>query len=84
MTKLRVVAATVLGLALSSGVVLAFQCPTLIKQGRDAVAKLRADDSKAKDATARLDEAQKLHEAGKHADSVKTANEALTLLGVKK
>ena len=31
----------------------------------------------------KLAEAQKLHDSGKHADSVKTANEALALLGVK-
>ena len=41
-----------------------------------------ADDPKAKEATAKLTEAQKLHDDGKHADSVKKANEALTLLGV--
>jgi len=33
-------------------------------------------------ANAKLAEAQKLHDGGKHADSVKMANEALTLLGV--
>ncbi len=31
----------------------------------------------------KLAEAQKLHDSGKHGDSVKTANEALALLGVK-
>ena len=38
---------------------------------------------KVKQATAKLDEAQKQHDGGKHADSLKTANEALALLGVK-
>ena len=31
-----------------------------------------------------LDEAQKLHEAGKHAESEKAANDALAMLGAKK
>jgi hypothetical protein len=45
---------------------------------------MNPDDPKVKEANAKLAEAQKLHDAGKHADSVKTANEALALLGVKK
>jgi hypothetical protein len=44
---------------------------------------MKADDPKVKEANAKLAEAQKLHDGGKHADSVKTANEALALLGVK-
>lgn len=84
MKKLVAVTAVVMGLAVASGPALASTCPLLIKQGREAAAKMKADDPKVKQATAKLDEAQKLHEAGKHADSVKTANEALSLLGVKK
>lgn len=84
MKKLVAVTAVVVGLAVASGPALASTCPLLIKQGREAAAKMKADDPKVKQATAKLDEAQKLHEAGKHADSVKTANEALSLLGVKK
>jgi hypothetical protein len=55
-------------------------CPTLIKEGREklAAAKLsKANESKAKGL---LDEAQRLHESGSHGDSVKKANEALSLL----
>ena len=74
--------AVVIGLAFS-GVALASTCPLLIKQGKDAAAKMKADDPKVKEANAKLTEAQKLHDSGKHADSVKTANEALALLGVK-
>jgi hypothetical protein len=44
---------------------------------------MKADDPKVKEANAKLTEAQKLHDDGKHADSVKKANEALALLGVK-
>jgi hypothetical protein len=83
MKKLMVLAVAV-SLALSTGVAFASSCPKVIKEGRDAAAKMKADDPKVKQATAKLDEAQKLHDAGKHADSLKTANDALALLGVKK
>jgi len=82
MKKLIAITAMVTGLAFS-GVALASTCPLLIKQGKDAAAKMKADDPKVKEANAKLAEAQKLHDGGKHADSVKAANEALTLLGVK-
>jgi len=82
MKKLMAVTAVVIGLAFS-GVALASNCPVLIKQGKEAAAKMKADDPKVKDANAKLAEAQKLHDSGKHTDSVKTANEALALLGVK-
>ena len=82
MKKLIAITAMVTGLAFT-GVAMASTCPLLIKQGKDAVAKMKADDPKVKEASAKLAEAQKLHDAGKHADSVKTANEALALLGVK-
>jgi hypothetical protein len=81
MKKLIAITAMVTGLAFS-GVALASTCPLLIKQGKDAAAKMKADDPKVKEANAKLAEAQKLHDGGKHADSVKMANEALTLLGV--
>jgi hypothetical protein len=42
------------------------------------------NDPKVKAAVAQLDEAQKLHDGGKHADSLKLANEAAADLGVKK
>ena len=82
MKKLMAITAIAVGLAFT-GVAVASNCPVLIKQGKEAAAKLKADDPKAKEANAKLAEAQKLHDAGKHADSVKTANEALALLGVK-
>ena len=56
----------------------------MIKQGRDAAAKMNAGDPKVKEAVAKLDVAQKLHDSGKHTESLKTANEALDILGVKK
>lgn len=79
-------AVTAIGAALSlgAGTALAFQCPTLIKQGRDAAAKMDAKDPKVKNALARLAKAEGLHKDGRHADSVKEANEALGMLGVEK
>jgi hypothetical protein len=59
---------------LLAGPALANQCPTLIKQVRDATAG-KTDDA-SKKAVALADEAQVLHDAGKHSDSVKKAQEA--------
>ena len=84
MKKLVTVCAAVAALVvLAGGPAYAFKCPTMIKAGKEAAAKMKADDPKVKSATAKLDEAQKLHSEGKHADSVKVADEALALLGVK-
>lgn len=63
--------------------VVAFQCPTLIKQANEAMAKMNPDGAKVKQAKDLVIEAQRLHNAGQHADSVKKANDALALLGVK-
>jgi hypothetical protein len=79
MTMCAVMAAV----AMAASPAFAFKCPTLIKAGREAAAKMDANDPKVKAATAKLDEAQKLHSEGKHADSVKAAEEANAMLGVK-
>ena len=71
-------------LALAGSPAYAFKCPTMIKEGKEAAAKMKADDPKVKAAVAKLDEAQKLHSDGKHADSVKAAEEAHAALGIKK
>jgi hypothetical protein len=84
MRKLLTVTAVAVSLAFATGVALASSCPKVIKEGRDAAAKMKADDPKVKAAVAKLDEAQKLHDTGKHADSLAKANEALADLGVKK
>ena len=70
-------------LAFLAGPAIAFQCPTLIKQLNDSVAKMKADDPKVVKAKPMIAEAQKLHEAGKHADAVKSAEEAAKVLGIK-
>jgi hypothetical protein len=84
MKKLIAMTAFVAGLSFAAGPALASNCPVVIKQGREAAAKLKADDPKVKQAVTKLDEAQKLHDSGKHSESLKTADEALVLLGVKK
>jgi hypothetical protein len=81
MKKLIVASAVAVSFAFS-GVALASNCPVLIKQGQEAAAKMNPNDAKVKQAVAKLDEAQKLHDTGNHADSVKAAQEAKTLLGI--
>ena len=83
MRKTFTAIAIAVSLALTSGVALASSCPKVIKQGRDAAAKMKADDPKVKAAVAKLDDAQKLHDSGKHAESQAKANEALADLGAK-
>ncbi|MBI3030066.1 MAG: hypothetical protein HYY64_11180 [Candidatus Rokubacteria bacterium] len=70
-------------LALLAGPALAGQCPLLIKQLNEAVGKMKADDAMVKKAKPLIAEAQKLHDGGKHADSVKKAEEAAKVLNVK-
>jgi hypothetical protein len=71
---MRILVLALAVLALVAGPALAAQCPALIKQVNDATAgKTDANSTKAK---ALADEAQKLHAAGKHADSVAKAEEA--------
>jgi hypothetical protein len=84
MKKLLTVTAVAVSLALTSGVALASSCPKVIKEGREAAGKMDKNDPKVKGAVAKLDEAQSLHDGGKHAESLAKANEALADLGVKK
>jgi hypothetical protein len=84
MKKIMTLFAAVAIVVVAGGPAYAFKCPTMIKEGKDAAAKMKADDPKVKGAVAKLDEAQKLHGEGKHADSVKTAEEAHAMLGIKK
>jgi hypothetical protein len=84
MRKLMAVTAVTVALAFTAGGAFASSCPKVIKEGREAAAKMDASDPKVKASVAKLDEAQKLHDSGKHADSLKLANEAAAELGVKK
>src|SRR5437870_11976491 len=67
---------------LGAGVAFAKECPLLVKQLKDASANEK-DAKKKADADKLIAKAQKEHEDGKHADSVKTADEAAKVLGVK-
>jgi len=80
MKKLMAVTAVAVALAFTAGGAFASGCPKVIKEGRDAAAKMKMDDPKVKASVAKLDEAQKLHDGGKHADSLKLANEAAASL----
>jgi len=84
MKNLMAITAVTVALAFTAGGAFASSCPKVIKEARDAAATMKMDDPKVKAAVAKLDEAQKLHDGGKHADSLKLANEAAADLGVKK
>jgi hypothetical protein len=81
MKELMAVVAVVAAFAFV-GVASAKECPLLIKQLKEASAKT-TDTKKKADADKLIAEAQKEHDEGKHADSVKTADEAAKVLGVK-
>jgi hypothetical protein len=65
---------------LLAGPALANQCPTLSKQITDATAG--KTDAASMKAVALAKEAKALHEAGKHADSVKKAQEAAAAINL--
>lgn len=73
-----VVAVAFLGVTLAE----ANQCPTLIKQLKDASAKEK-DPKKKAEIDKLTAEAQGLHDKGQHADSVKKAQDAATVAGIK-
>ena len=58
----------------------AFKCPSLIRQANEQMSKMDQNSDKVKKAKDLVDEADKLHKAGNHADSVKKAEEALAAL----
>lgn len=55
-------------------------CPKLIEEGRETLAKVKLTKTDEDKVKALLDEAQKLHDNGSHAASVRKANEALGFL----
>lgn len=71
------------GVALMVGPAMAGQCPLLIKQLNERVMKMKADDPQMKRGIALITEAQRLHDAGQHAEAVAKAEEAGKVLGVK-
>jgi hypothetical protein len=64
--------------ALAAGPALAFQCPKLIAEINNAAGNRL--DSAGYDAREKAAEADKLHKEGKHAESVKAAQEGLAKL----
>jgi hypothetical protein len=73
--------ALVVGLVVALGApAYAFKCPTLIKQANAEMANMDQNSDKVKKAKELVEEADKLHKAGNHADSVKKAEEALAEL----
>ena len=68
-------------IAFGAGVAGAGQCPLLIKQLNDGIAKV-SDAKKAEEAKKLVAEAQKLHDSGKHAESVAKADEAAKVAGI--
>jgi hypothetical protein len=78
MRKFVTMAAMVATVAFA-GVAVANECPLLVKQLREA--KI-ADKAKAAQVAKLTDEAEKLHKDGKHAESVKKADEAAKVGGI--
>ena len=79
---MKTIAIAILALFLLASPAMANQCPTLIKQLNEAVEKTK-DEAKAKEAKTLIAQAQKLHDDGKHADSVTKCDEAAKVLGIK-
>ncbi|MBI3635998.1 MAG: hypothetical protein HY216_07255 [Candidatus Rokubacteria bacterium] len=67
--------------AFGAGMASASECPLLVKQLKDASAKI-TDAKKKADVDKLIAEAEKLHADGKHADSVKKADDAAKVAGV--
>jgi hypothetical protein len=80
-TKKAVVVALVAGLVVAAGVpASANQCPTLIKQANDKIATMDQNSDTVKKAKALVAEADRLHQAGTHSESVAKAQAALATL----
>jgi hypothetical protein len=58
----------------------AFNCPALIKQANDQMAGMDQNSDKVKKAKELVSEADRLHKAGSHSQSVAKAEEALAAL----
>lgn len=79
--KKGIVVAVIALLVLAMGApVFASQCPTLIKQANDQMASMDQNSDKVKKAKQLVAEADRLHKAGSHTESVAKAQEALATL----
>ncbi len=79
---MRAVVIAVLLPVVLAGPAFGFQCPLLVKQLTDEVAKLSPDDPKVKRAKPLVEEARKRHAEGSHAKSIAAAEEAAKVLGI--
>jgi hypothetical protein len=82
MKRLMAVVALGAAIAFGAGVASAAQCPLLIKQLNEGIAKM-SDKDKADQAKKLVAEAQKLHDEGKHVESVAKCDEAAKVAGIK-
>jgi hypothetical protein len=80
-TVVAVIALVVAAAFLGTSLVQAAQCPLLIKQLKEGVAKVSDSKTKA-DVERMISEAQQLHDEGKHAESVKKAEDAAKAAGI--
>ncbi len=80
MKKGAVVAVIALLVLAVGSPVFANQCPTLIKQANDQMASMDQNSDKVKKAKDLVAEADRLHKAGSHSESVAKAQEALATL----
>jgi hypothetical protein len=81
MTKIMAVFGVAAALAFGANVALAGQCPMLVKQLNEEIPKV-SDTKKAGEAKKLTAECQKLHDAGKHAESVAKCDEAAKVAGI--
>jgi len=58
----------------------ATECPTLIQQAEEQLTMSKQDDAAKQKITDHIAQAKAEHDAGKHADSVTTAKDALALI----
>lgn len=79
-TRIVVVALVALSVLAVGAPGYASQCPALIKQANDQMAGMDQNSDKVKKAKELVAEADQLHKAGTHAQSVAKAQEALAVL----
>ncbi|MBI3015743.1 MAG: hypothetical protein HYY65_11960 [Candidatus Tectomicrobia bacterium] len=83
----KLFSASVLGavtLIFAVSTAMAFQCPGLIRQAREALGKSALAKADKDSIEKMVAEAQDLHGKGQHQASIDKVNEALKMLGVKK
>ena len=77
MKKAVVVALVAILVVAAGGAALASQCPTLIKQANDQMAGMDQNSEKVQKAKELVAQADRLHKAGNHSESVTKVQEAL-------